>query len=88
MPIHYACLINRKRTIIVQCQGTKTVGDFADIVQRHHSDFVQWAKRVINLDAERNLTYRDMNTHAFCCISTAYDVRDAEAHAFLQNFEE
>ena len=42
----------------------------------------------MTLDSERNLTYKDMNTYAVCCISTAYDVKDAEAHAYLANFEQ
>lgn len=50
-------------------------------------EFVQWSKKVFNLDAERNLTYQDKNTYAVACISTAYDVKDAEAHAYLQEFE-
>lgn len=73
--------------MIVQVQGTKTIGDYQDIMLSHHADFIQWAKKVIVLDAERNLTYKDMNTYAVCCIATSYDVKDAEAHAFLQNFE-
>ncbi len=87
MPIQYACLINRKKVMVVQCQGTKIVADFADMVVNSHFNFIQWAKKVINIDSERNLTYHDKNTYAVCCISTAYDVKDAEAHAYLQQFE-
>lgn len=67
--------------------GTKTISDFADIVFNHQYQFIQWAKKVINLDAERNLSYQDKNTYTVCCISTAYDVKDAEAHAFLAQFD-
>lgn len=87
MPIHYACLINRQKIMILQCQGTKTIADYADIVLNYQPQFIQWAKKVINLDAERNLTYQDKNSYSICCISTAYDVKDAEAHAFLMQFD-
>lgn len=63
------------------------VADFADMVVNSHFNFIQWAKKVINIDAERNLTYHDKNTYAVCCISTAYDVKDGEAHAYLQQFD-
>ena len=73
--------------MVLQCQGTKVIADYADIVVNNQPQFSQWAKMVINLDAERNLTYHDKNTYAVCCISTAYDVKDAEAHAFLMQFD-
>ena len=35
MPIQYACLINRKRVMVIQCLGTKIVADYADIVMNY-----------------------------------------------------
>ena len=52
MPILYACLVNKRRTIITQAYGTKLQGDFGQTILNVLDDFTAFGKKVIDLTAE------------------------------------
>ena len=52
------------------------------------ADFTRWGKKVVHLTAEQKLVYHDHKEHAYLCIAESYDIKDIEAHRFLDSFEE
>lgn len=40
------------------------------------------------MDAELSLSYRDQKNYAVVCISSVYDIKEAEAQKFLERAEE
>ena len=41
--------------------------------------FVTYGKKYVNLDPERNLSYRNEKTYSVVCVSEAYDIKEMEA---------
>ena len=41
----------------------------------------------MNLDSERNLSYRNEKGYSVVCISEAYDIKEMEAQTFLEKVD-
>ena len=87
MPILYACVVNKRRCVIVECNGTRVMGNFAQIVKDKLDGFKEWGKAVIHLTAEQKMVYHDKKSIAVTCICDDYDIKDIEAHRFLDAYE-
>ena len=79
MPILYACMINLRRTILVEALGTRTQSDFKSQVLKYHQQFDRFGKKYVNLNNELNLSYRDNKEYAMVCIANAEDIKELEA---------
>lgn len=88
MPILYVCLINSKRCVVTEGLGTKKVGNYKEQVLNCYDKFDQFGRKNFNLDSELSLSYRDQKQFAVVCISTYYDIKEAEAQKFLERAEE
>ena len=88
MPILYACLINKRRCLVTQALGTKFQGNFGQMVLDNLDSFQQWGKQSVHLNAEKKLVYHDMKEYAHVAICDSYDIKDIEAHRFLEAFDE
>ena len=62
-------------------------GNFKQEVLRYLDEFVPFGKKYVNLDSERNLTYRNEKTYSVVCISEAYDIKEMEAQTFLEKVD-
>ena len=88
MPIIYACILNKKRAVVTQVLPTKVQGNFRQLALQHMHEFRVWGKEVIHLNAEQKLVYHDLKEYADVCICDSFDIKDIEAHRFLDAFEE
>ena len=79
MPILYACLINKKRTIISESFATRIKGDFSSEILNYFDKFERYGKKFIVLSAEQKLAYRNQKDYTVCCIINSYDIKDLEA---------
>jgi|APCry1669189665_1035243.scaffolds.fasta_scaffold88243_1 hypothetical protein len=52
MPILYACLVNKKRTIVTECFATRLKGDFSSEILNNYDNFERYGKKFIVLSAE------------------------------------
>ena len=50
--------------------------------------FTPWGKMAIHLNAEKKLVYHDMKEYAHVVICDSYDIKDIEAHRYLEAFDE
>ena len=88
MPILYACLVSKRRTIITQANGTKLQGNFNQEVLEHVAEFETWGKQSIHLTSETKLVYADQKDYAFALVCHSYDIKDIEAHRYLDALQE
>ena len=81
-------MVNSKRCIVSEGLGTKKVGNYKDQVLNFYDKFDQFGRKQFTLDSEISLSYRDQKQYAVVCISTYYDIKEAEAQKFLERAEE
>ena len=62
-------------------------GNFKQEVLKYIDQFVVFGKKYVNLDSERNLSYRNEKTYSVVCISEAYDIKEMEAQKFLEKVD-
>ena len=79
MPILYVVVLASDKSVITQCLGSKTTGNFLQQVLKFKDDFKTWGKQKLVLDSELNLHYRDLKDYCIACICSAYDITDLEA---------
>ena len=62
-------------------------GNFKQEVLKYLDEFAVFGKKYVNLDSERNLSYRNEKTYSVVCISEAYDIKEMEAQTFLEKVD-